>query len=187
MKTFFSFPSRDGKHDVKAIKWQNEEIAPKAILQLIHGFAEFVDRYDEFATYFANLGYIVVGDDHLGHGETAESTNELGYFCHKHADSVLVRDEHRLKKLIQQKHPQLPYFILGHSFGSLILRNYLIHYGSGIDGAIICGTCHYKKAPLLGGTIVLIMQNKMIKKKKNKKKIKKKDVATVYRVMAQFY
>lgn len=53
---------------------------------------------------------------------------------------MLVRDEHRLKKMMQERYPGVPYIILGHSMGSFILRNYLMRYGNGIDGAVIMGT-----------------------------------------------
>ena len=155
MKTFFSFPSRDGKHEISSIIWQDKTVTPIAVVQIIHGMAEFLERYEEIATYLAKQGFIVVGDDHLGHGKTAETTNELGYFCKRHAHIVLVRDEHRLKKIIQQKFPRLPYFILGHSMGSLILRNYLMHYGQGIQGAIICGTGYYNKLAVLAGKFLI--------------------------------
>ena len=139
-KTTLSFPSKDGIHTIYATKWQSDDISPIAILQLIHGMAEHIERYDEFACYLAQKGYIVVGDDHLGHGKSAKEYGDYGYFCEKNADSVLVSDEHRLKEVMQKKEKELPYFMLGHSMGSLILRNYLIQYGQEIDGAILCGT-----------------------------------------------
>ena len=139
-KTTLSFPSKDGIHTIYATKWQSDDISPIAILQLIHGMAEHIGRYDEFACYLAQKGYIVVGDDHLGHGRSAKEYGDYGYFCEKKAASVLVMDEHRLKEVMQKKEKELPYFMLGHSMGSLILRNYLIQYGQEIDGAILCGT-----------------------------------------------
>lgn len=139
-KTTFSFPSKDGIHTIYATKWQSDDISPIAILQLIHGMAEHIGRYDEFACHMAQKGYIVVGDDHLGHGRSAKEYGDYGYFYEKKAASVLVMDEHRLKEVMQKKEKELPYFMLGHSMGSLILRNYLIQYGQEIDGAILCGT-----------------------------------------------
>ena len=139
-KTTLSFPSKDGIHTIYATKWQSDDISPIAILQLIHGMAEHIGRYDEFACHMAQKGYIVVGDDHLGHGRSAKEYGDYGYFCEKKAASVLVMDEHRLKEVMQKKEKELPYFMLGHSMGSLILRNYLIQYGQEIDGAILCGT-----------------------------------------------
>lgn len=139
-KTTLSFPSKDGIHTIYTTKWQSDDISPIAILQLIHGMAEHIGRYDEFACHMAQKGYIVVGDDHLGHGRSAKEYGDYGYFYEKKAASVLVMDEHRLKEVMQKKEKELPYFMLGHSMGSLILRNYLIQYGQEIDGAILCGT-----------------------------------------------
>ena len=102
--------------------------------------AEYIDRYDEFAAYLAGKGILVVGDDHLGHGKSVGPGDLYGYFCREDAATVLVRDEHRLKKMTQEQYPGVPYIILGHSMGSFITRNYLLRYGSGINGAIIVGT-----------------------------------------------
>ncbi|MBP3421934.1 MAG: alpha/beta hydrolase [Lachnospiraceae bacterium] len=153
-KTYFTFPSRDNIHTIHAIKWQSDEVEPIAVLQLIHGMAEHIRRYEELANYFAEKGFVVVGDDHLGHGETAKEYGDYGYFCRKDAVTVLVRDEHRLKKTVQKDYAGLPYFILGHSMGSLILRNYLCRYGSGIDGAIICATANNSKMQVFGGKLL---------------------------------
>lgn len=139
-KEEFYFSSRDGEHRIHAIRWIPETDRPVCILQIIHGMSEYVDRYDEFAQYLAGKGILVVGDDHLGHGKSVNPGEPFGYFCKEDAATVLVRDEHRLKKMIQEQYHGVPYLILGHSMGSFIARNYLIRYGSGIDGAIIMGT-----------------------------------------------
>ena len=134
------YKSRDGITQIHATEWLPEERPPKAILKIVHGMKEFVDRYDGFARYVADRGFIVVGEDHLGHGRTAISSKDLGYFAKKDSDVILVRDVHRLKKTIQSEYPGLPYFIYGFSMGSFITRKYLTMYGEGIDGAIIGGT-----------------------------------------------
>jgi len=147
-KETFLFDSRDGKSKIYAVKWIPEE-APKAILQITHGMAEYIERYEKFAEYMAQNGFLVVGDDHLGHGNTAKENNaQLGYICKDHSDTVMVRDEHRLKKLIQEEYPGISYFVLGHSMGSFIIRNYIYRYGTGINGAIIMGTGMQPKALL---------------------------------------
>lgn len=139
-KEDFYFDSRDGEHQIHAIRWIPEAERPVCILQIIHGMAEYIDRYDEFAQFMAKKGILVVGDDHLGHGKSVREGEPFGYFCKEDAPTVLVRDEHRLKKMMQEKNPGVPYLILGHSMGSFIARNYLIRYGSGIEGAVIMGT-----------------------------------------------
>ncbi len=166
-RTYFTFPSRDGFHTIHAMKWQSDEVEPVGILQLIHGMAEYVARYEEVAVHFAEKGFIVVGDDHLGHGDTAKEYGDYGFFCKNDPVTVLVRDEHRLKKIVQKDYEGLPYFILGHSMGSLILRNYLCRYGSGIDGAVICGTAHYGRLSLFVGKLLTGIL-KIAGKEKNK-------------------
>lgn len=140
----FYFDSRDKVTKIHAVKWiPNGEI--KGIVQIIHGMAEYIERYDEFARYLASEGILVVGNDHLGHGKTANSEEELGYFCEQDGATVLVRDVHRLKKIVQEQNIGKPYFICGHSMGSLILRSYITRYGKGIDGAVIVGTASSRK------------------------------------------
>ena len=139
IKTEFTFLSRDGKTKVHAARWVPEgEI--RGIFQIIHGMQEYINRYERFANFLCDQGFVVTGEDHLGHGETAPTKEELGYFAEKDADTIVVRDAHRLKKMTQEEYPNLPYFVLGHSMGSFIARKYLCMYGSGITGAIIMGT-----------------------------------------------
>ncbi len=139
-KQEFYFESRDREHKIHAIRWIPEAERPVCIVQIVHGMAEYIDRYDEFASFLAGKGILVVGDDHLGHGKSVQQGEPYGYFCRENAATVLVRDEHRLKKMTQEQYPGVPYIILGHSMGSFITRNYLLRYGTGIDGAIIVGT-----------------------------------------------
>lgn len=144
-KEEFYYDSRDGINKIHAIRWIPEG-EPKAVLQIVHGMAEYVDRYHDFAEKMAQKGFVVVGNDHLGHGLSVPEGGTYGYFCENDPATVVVRDVHRLKKLTQQEYPGLPYFIMGHSMGSFITRNYLCKYGTGIDGAIIMGTGMQKKA-----------------------------------------
>ena len=149
------FESRDGVSKLHAIVWSDETKNPIGILQIIHGMAEYIDRYDDFARFMVGKGFVVVGDDHLGHGDSVGENGTYGYFCKKDPATVLVRDEHRLKKLMEAKYPGVPYYILGHSMGSFIARNYLNRYGSGIQGMIVMGTGNQSKA-LLGASKVLV-------------------------------
>lgn len=139
-KEEFYFGSRDGEHKLHAVRWIPRTEQPICILQIVHGMAEHIGRYEDFAHFMAGKGILVVGDDHLGHGLSVKEGEPRGYFCKEDAATVLVRDEHRLKKMMQEQYPGIPYIILGHSMGSFILRNYLMRYGNGIDGAVIMGT-----------------------------------------------
>lgn len=157
-KEEFYFPSRDGAHRLHAVKWIPETEKPVCVVQIVHGMVEYVERYDEFAEYLAERDILVVGDDHLGHGKSVREGETYGYFCKEDAATVLVRDEHRLKKIIQERYAGVPYILLGHSMGSFITRNYLMRYGSGIDGAIIMGTGMQPKPVLFAGTALAMIQ-----------------------------
>ncbi len=135
----FTFDSRDGQSKIHALRWVPEGKVI-CILQIVHGMAEYIERYEEMARYFAGKGILVTGDDHLGHGRSVAKGGTYGYFCSQDPATVVVRDVHRLKKMTQEDYPGIPYVILGHSMGSFITRNYLFRYGTGIQGAIICGT-----------------------------------------------
>ena len=139
-KTEFTFLSRNGKDQCHAISWAPENTDIRGVFQIIHGMQEYTDRYDAFATFLAEQGFLVVGADHLGHGKTAATEKDLGYFGDGDIPTILVRDAHRLKKIIQEQNPGKPYFIMGHSMGSFVLRKYLAMYKKGIDGAIILST-----------------------------------------------
>ena len=132
------FDSRDMKNTIYARKWFSSGQI-RAILILVHGMSEHVGRYREMAEYLCSQGFLVAAEDSLGHGITGEVQREFGYFTEQDAATVLVRDVHRLKKTVQEQYPGLPIYIFGHSMGSIVVRNYIMRYGSGINGAIIMG------------------------------------------------
>lgn len=138
-KEEFTFDSRDGKTKLHAVRWVPESKVV-CILQIVHGMSEHIERYEVMAQFFGERGILVTGNDHLGHGKSVSKDGAYGYFCEQDPATVVVRDIHRLKKMTQEDYPGIPYVILGHSMGSFMLRNYLFRYGTGIEGAVICGT-----------------------------------------------
>ncbi|MCR5739176.1 MAG: alpha/beta hydrolase [Lachnospiraceae bacterium] len=141
-KEEFYYDSRDGETSVHGVRWMpdNAESEAKGIIQIIHGMEEYVSRYEDFARFMTSRGFIVTGEDHLGHGGTVSEGGTQGYFCEQDPATVIVRDVHRLKKITQEKYPGLPVIIMGHSMGSFIARNYIYRYGTGINMAVIMGT-----------------------------------------------
>lgn len=139
-KEEFYFDSRDNETKLHAVRWMPDSENVVAIVQIVHGMAEYVNRYEELAEFLTAHNFIVTGEDHLGHGKSVPEGGVKGYFCEQDPATVLVRDVHRLKKMTQEVYPGVPYFIIGHSMGSFILRNYICRYGTGIDGAVILGT-----------------------------------------------
>lgn len=161
-KEEFYFDSREQGQRIHAVKWIPDVEKPFCILQIVHGMAEHIGRYDEFANFLAQKGILVVGDDHLGHGKSVKEGGTYGYFCENDAAGVLVRDEHRLKKLIQEQYPGITYLILGHSMGSFIVRNYLLRYGTGVEGAIIAGTGAPSKMTLFMARALAAIQKPLL-------------------------
>lgn len=156
-KEEFTFDSRDGKTKIHAVRWVPEGKVV-CIVQIIHGMAEYIERYEELAQYLGEKGILVTGDDHLGHGKSVGKDGTYGYFCEQDPATVVVRDVHRLKKMTQEEYPGIPYVILGHSMGSFILRNYLFRYGTGIQGAIVCGTGSQPKALVKVSKMIAALQ-----------------------------
>lgn len=136
MRTDFYYPSY-GKGMIHGCRWEPEG-KPKAVLQIVHGIAEYAARYDFFAESMAKEGFLVVAEDHMGHGYSTVDGN-LG--CFEGGWFKAVADTHRLLTYTRMENPDIPYILLGHSMGSFMLRTLLIKYPKcGASAAIICGT-----------------------------------------------
>lgn len=133
------YPSKDGKNTVHACLWLPQGKA-KAVVQLIHGMCEYAERYAPFAQFLNEHGYIVCADDHLGHGKTAKTEEDLGYFNDQRDYNIVVEDIHELKLTVQKQTGELPWLVLGHSMGSFFCRKYISVYGNEFAGAVIMGT-----------------------------------------------
>ena len=133
------YPSSNNRDTVSARIYTCEGIVPKAILQISHGMCEYIDRYAEFAEYMARRGYVVCGNDHLGHGETS-GTGTDGYFGESGARWNVVQDLHKMNELAKQMYPELPVILLGHSMGSFLARMYAEQYAESICALILVGT-----------------------------------------------
>lgn len=113
--------------------------APKGIVQLIHGYGEHSRRYFHMIVKYLEAGYIVAADDHVGHGKTALENDTWGDWGDKGAHTMM-EDEYKLTQLVKEMYPGLPYFMFGHSMGSMIARDYISKYGKELTGVTICGT-----------------------------------------------
>ena len=151
MRDEFYFPSKDGNTEIHTIEWKPEGEV-RAVLQICHGMVEYIRRYDEFAQFLCGEGYYVVGNDHLGHGKSIQAKSEYGFFNEKYGNACVLGDMHTPRQRTEKKYPGVPYFMLGHSMGSSLLRQYIQMYGNGLSGAVLMGTvADHKKAALLFG------------------------------------
>ncbi|MDR2759235.1 MAG: lysophospholipase [Spirochaetaceae bacterium] len=132
---FRSFNERD---TIKA--WIYTPIRkPRAIVQVVHGLGEHSRRYLHLILRLNEEGFVVSADDHVGHGKTAADSDTWGDFGIKGYETTR-EDEKTLHDLVTQAYPGLPFIIFGHSWGSMIVRDYAAHYGAHLTGLVICGT-----------------------------------------------
>lgn len=133
------FPSSDGKHMCEAILYMPSGAARGAV-QIAHGMAEHIGRYEGLFRDLAEAGYVVAGASHLGHGNTAASQEELGFFGEGDGEKFLLADLYKVNKQLRRRFPTLPVALLGHSMGSFLARLYAVEKPDSIDALILHGT-----------------------------------------------
>lgn len=146
----FYFESSTGKNRIRARKCLPDG-QPKAVIQIAHGIAEHIERYDDFMAFLADNGFVAVGNDHLGHGKSISSPEEQGIFAPENGWSYVVKDMDKLRSIMRRQYPDLPYIFFGHSMGSFLTRTYLIQNPDKYDAAILSGTGHQGLPLVLAG------------------------------------
>ena len=135
-----NYLSADKRTQIHAYIWRPEGAPLRGIIQISHGMCEYMMRYDAWARRFCEIGFVVCGNDHLGHGQNAENAAELGFIPQTIGAHCLVEDLHTMSELIKAEYPELPLVLYGHSMGSFVLRAYLSRYGEALSAALISGT-----------------------------------------------
>lgn len=136
----FTFQAADGAQ-IFTYQWMPEDAGVvRGIVQIAHGMAEHAARYERFAQALTQAGYAVYANDHRGHGRTAGSLENMGYFADENGWERVVQDMHTLTRLVKNDLPGKPVFLFGHSMGSFLSRHYAMLYGEEISGLILSGT-----------------------------------------------
>ena len=148
----FCFPSSTGRNQIRA-RICRPDGTPKAVVQIVHGIAKYIERYDRFMLFLAENGYVAVGNDHLGHGKSAATPEELGIFSEKDGWAYVVDDMKLLHDRMKKEYPDIPYVFFGHSMGSFLTRTYMIRFPNQYDAAILSGTGHQSAALINGGLL----------------------------------
>lgn len=157
-----NFPASNGRHNIYASIWCDTDCKHyQAVVQLVHGMAEYILRYEDFAVYLARRGYVVCGNDHTGHGKSVDIKDDYGYFGRKENSwKYLIDDMNYLESMMRLKYPDLPYFMIGHGMGSLLAREYISAYGDDFNGAVFIGTCGPKATVDFGIKLAGILASK---------------------------
>ena len=150
----YTFLSSNGETPIHVREWV-PDCDINGVVQIAHGICEYAGRYEGFARYLASKGFVVAANDHLGHGQSVLSEEDLGYFGPLGSWELVVEDIERLRALTAEKWPEAPYFLLGHSMGSFLTRTYLIrHPEAPLSGVILSGTGQPPAAVLAGGRML---------------------------------
>ena len=136
-KQEFNYLSSNGSTLIHCVKWVPEN--PIGVIQIVHGITEHIDRYEEFASYMVNQGYIVIGNDHLGHGKSIITDNPKMFIGQLGSWNYLVKDINTLYEIITEEY-KLPTYLIGFSLGSFVSRHFLIDYNPFYQKAILVGT-----------------------------------------------
>jgi alpha-beta hydrolase superfamily lysophospholipase len=133
------FESTNGADRICYFKYSPEN-APKAIFQMVHGMAEYAERYEELAELMCEHGYVCYIHEHVGHGNTAKDIEHLGLFIDENQSVTLVEDTHKMSEIAKSENPGLKLNLFGHSMGSFVVRLTVAKYGSDYNSLVICGT-----------------------------------------------
>ena len=114
--------SADKEHMLAGVVYLPEG-KPKGLFHVVHGMSEHMGRYDDFMRKMAEEGYVCFGYDHLGHGKTAKDPGEFGYFAKKNGWLLLPMDVCNFGNAMRMEYgADLPYYLMGHSMGSFVVR-----------------------------------------------------------------
>ena len=134
------FPSADGKSSVYAEIYTPENCSPIGIVQIAHGMIDHIGRYRDLADHLTGEGFIVAGNHHLGHGKTAATPDDFGFFASRGGRELVLEDMHSMNRILRDRYPELPLVLFGHSMGSFLSRLYAVKYPNTIAGLVIHGT-----------------------------------------------
>lgn len=156
--TTISYPSHDNASTIRALVWEPDDAArpdfsPRAVVQIVHGMSEHVERYAPFAEFLVGRGFVVCANDHVGHGKTA-GERDLGHMPLANGADVLVEDVHALREKACERYPHARHVMFGHSMGSFVTRVYLTRHADGLSAAILCGTGQQPRIQTVAGRVI---------------------------------
>ena len=152
------FPSSDGKNKIHAEMFIPSDNNIKGIVQLAHGMMDYVGRYGLLAEALTSAGYVLAGNDHLGHGDSVATPADFGFFASKNGYEYVIDDVKKMNDLLRKEFPGVPVVLFGHSMGSFISRLYAAKYEDSIDSLIIHGTAGPNPAVGAGKLVVKLLR-----------------------------
>lgn len=135
-----TFASSDQKNNIFGRIYAPASGVIRGVVQLSHGMVDHSGRYEALASYLTARGYVLAGNDHLGHGGSVSDDADFGFFADKGGVDLVLRDLHSMNRILREKFPGIKPVIMGHSMGSFLSRLYVEKYPHTVSGHIIHGT-----------------------------------------------
>ncbi len=153
-----TFPSTDGKNTIHAELFIPSDNNIRGVVQIAHGMMDYIGRYALLAEALCAAGFVLAGNDHLGHGDSVSTPDDYGFFASKKGYEYVIADIKKMNDLIRSEFPDLPVVLMGHSMGSFIARLYAVKHTDSIDGLIIHGTAGPNPAVGAGKLVVKLLR-----------------------------
>lgn len=153
-----TFLSSDGKNTIHAELFVPSDNNVHGVVQIAHGMMDYIGRYKGLADALCAAGYVLAGNDHLGHGDSVKTADDYGFFANKNGYNYVIDDVKKMNDIIRAEFPGVPVTLLGHSMGSFISRLYAVKYRDSLDALIIHGTAGPNPATGAGKLIVKILR-----------------------------
>ena len=97
---------------------------PRVILGLLHGYADYAERYAHVAQAWAERGIATVAIDLRGHGRAEGRRGYCDHFSEFLDDAAELT--HRVQERAAVSAPAVPAILVGHSFGGLVAASVAI-------------------------------------------------------------
>lgn len=152
------YPSSDGKNTIHAEVFVPSVADIKGVVQVAHGMKDYIGRYRLLADALAGAGYVLAGNDHLGHGLSVKTPDDYGYFASKGGVGYVIDDVNRMNSFLHSEYPNVPIILLGHSMGSFVSRLYAERYSDSIDALVIHGTAGPNSILPIGRMIIKLLK-----------------------------
>lgn len=152
----FTFTSSSDAGLETALLLCTSDVAPKAVLQIVHGMCEHKERYVPFMEFMASNGYACVVHDHIGHGESVKTSDDLGYF-YAGGWKTMIEDIRLVNEWVKSRFPGLPVLLFGHSMGSMAVRSYVKRYDDTVSALFVCGCPSYNPGSAAGRAIATVV------------------------------
>lgn len=131
-----TFPSSDGIHSISYTQYLPPERVD-SLLIIVHSLCEHMERYDPLCRFLANNHIACFVYDQLGHGKSVHSSDELGFWGESSGINHLMNDLDTMRQKVRETFADQPLFMLGHSMGSALVREYAALYPDYVKGILL--------------------------------------------------